>query len=327
MDANSTSPCPGQTIGILNIWSLKKDLRQSLLFFDEFWAYDFEHVLSVAHRDEPSRAMYLADCEYLAGKGIIKDLHPEHLGISPNPLKASRDQTRSLLMNILNEYEAHKESKSPEREFYSHIVRKLESAIHHIHSDLRAENTLLRSASLSISKKHYSNAIPILHPELELPPIPKNKSDQVFDIIIKTLPVPVEDTPLEKILDFRQDESVRGALLAIRNWQNDISRSDLSALEVAARLEHLVHEYESRIKLHKLKYRTGIFNTLVTTTAEVIEHMSRLKFSSAANALFSIQSRKIALLEAERSAAGREVAYIAFARERFQNKSSQQSST
>jgi hypothetical protein len=61
---------------------------------------------------------------------------------------------------------------------------------------------------------------------------------------------------------------------------------------------------------------------LVTTSAEVIEHMSHLKFASAAKALFSIQTRKIALLEAERAAVGREVAYIALAQERFKSNQS-----
>lgn len=60
-----------------------------------------------------------------------------------------------------------------------------------------------------------------------------------------------------------------------------------------------------------MKVNAGVLETVVTAGAEIIENLIRLKFGRLAQALFAIKHRRIALLEAERSAPGREVAYIA----------------
>lgn len=306
---------PGQTVGVLNLLSLQNGLRQGLLFFDEFWVYKFEHILSVAKRDNPTKVRFLEDCEYLAVQCIIKDLPIEKLGVSDATAQIAYKQVASTMLQALDALE---KEKPPSVDLCSRVILLLNRAKEGINLIMTAENTLLRTVALIISENYYANAIPILHLPLKLPIEAKKRSDQIFDVIIKSLPIPTEDTPFEQILEFRQDERARATLSGLRDWQNEISKSSLSAREIATRLEHLVHEYESQLKLHRLKYKTGVFNTLITTSAEIIEHMSRLKFSSAANALFSIRSRKIALLEAERSTVGREVAYISLARKRFE---------
>src|SRR5215212_5826679 len=57
-------------------------------------------------------------------------------------------------------------------------------------------------------------------------------------IVLKTLPVPSAKTSWEQITEFRSDPDSRSKFLALRNWMNDLSRTDLSPAEVEQKLEY-----------------------------------------------------------------------------------------
>ena len=56
---------------------------------------------------------------------------------------------------------------------------------------------------------------------------------------------------------------------------------------------------------------------IVVAVAETAENIAKLKFSALAKSLFALKHRRIELIDAERQAPGRELAYIVRARERF----------
>ena len=60
-----------------------------------------------------------------------------------------------------------------------------------------------------------------------------------------------------------------------------------------------------------------MFETLICTTAEIAESLVKFKWSNIAKKLFEVKHKQVALLKAEMSLPGREVAYIIKARERF----------
>lgn len=138
-------------------------------------------------------------------------------------------------------------------------------------------------------------------------------------IILKALPIPSSTTAWEHINEYRSDSNSQSKFLALRNWMNDLSRSDLKPNEIEQKLIFLVDQYQNHMKLHKMKTRKGTLETIVVTSAELIENIAKLKLSEAAKKLFSFRERKINLLETELSAPGREVAYILDAHERFRN--------
>ena len=71
------------------------------------------------------------------------------------------------------------------------------------------------------------------------------------------------------------------------------------------------------MQLHRMKTNVGTLETIVTTTAEVFGDLASFKWGKAAEALFSLKRRNVALLEGELTAPGNEVAYIVKARETF----------
>ena len=88
-------------------------------------------------------------------------------------------------------------------------------------------------------------------------------------------------------------------------------------------LEWLLDEYQTHMQLHSLKTGTGTLETVISTTLEIAENLVKIKWSKAAQALFSIRRRKLALLEAEASAPGREVSYVASAKGKFRDGSNE----
>ncbi len=159
-------------------------------------------------------------------------------------------------------------------------------------------------------------AFPILKRPIDSIDSRAQKND-ILELVINKLPVPSADTPWEKIIDFRNDPETQNKLLALKNWISEIPRSNFSIPEVEERLDHLTQEYRSYMELQRIKSNTGTLETIFVTTAEVVENLLRLSPSKATKSLFAIRNRKIALLESEKSAPGREVAFIIKALEQF----------
>lgn len=102
---------------------------------------------------------------------------------------------------------------------------------------------------------------------------------------------------------------------------SETARSKLSAEEVEEKLEYLLSEYQRHLNLHRLKTELGTIETVVVASAEILENLVKFKWSKIARGLFSIKHRRIALMEAELTAPGSEIAYIAGTREKFVNRS------
>lgn len=143
------------------------------------------------------------------------------------------------------------------------------------------------------------------------------KKENVAHIILHQLPIPSELTPWESILDFRHDSETAGKLLALRNWMNEVARAELPPNEIEEKLEWLIYDYKQHLDLHRMKINTTTLEAVVIATAEMFEHLVKFEFGKLAKGLFSLKHRRLDLIEGELNAPGREVAYIAKAKEKF----------
>ena len=147
-------------------------------------------------------------------------------------------------------------------------------------------------------------------------PDPTVRQD-VMDVVLASFPEPDEATPWEQIVEFRSDPDTRTQLLALRRWMSRVAQQDLSATEIADEIEWLVSEYQAHMRLHRMKITMGAVETVVTATAEALENVTKLRFGAVAKSVFFLKHRTIQLIEAERQAPGRELAYIIRARDHF----------
>jgi hypothetical protein len=176
---------------------------------------------------------------------------------------------------------------------------------------------LTRMSSIILREAQGLDAYPVLSSTI---PIARNshavKSD-IFHIVLNSLPIPDDSTPWEQILEFRSDPNSRSKFLDLRNWMSEVARAELKPNEVVEKLEYLMSQYQRHMELHRIKTDVGTLQTIVVTGAEVLGDLFSFKWGKAAEALFSLKKRNIALLEGELTAPGSEVAYIVKARETF----------
>jgi len=182
-------------------------------------------------------------------------------------------------------------------------------------------NIFLRLMSLQYRKSQGSDVFPILErgiPDHLPEPIEKSANlETVFQITLNNIPKPNDTVSWEKIIEFRDDPDTKGKFLGLRNWMNDISKANINPLEIEQKLEWLLHEYEQHMKFHRMKTNASTLETILVTTGEIAEDLVKFKFGKLAKLPFSIRQRKLALLEGELKAPGREVAFISKAQETF----------
>jgi hypothetical protein len=145
----------------------------------------------------------------------------------------------------------------------------------------------------------------------------QSKKTVVIQLALKSLPIPDESTSWEQIIEYRSDPDSRSKFLALRHWMSEVARAELAPAEVEEKLEYLIDQYQKHMRLHRMKTNVGTLETIVTTGAEFLGDLVSFKWGKAAEALFSLKRRQVALLEGELTAPGNEVAYIVKARETF----------
>lgn len=175
---------------------------------------------------------------------------------------------------------------------------------------------IARMVSIQLRELSQMDAYPIFYVPFEFP-VNQSKKHEVAQITFKALPVPKDSTPLEQIIEYRKDPATTSQFLALRCWMSEVARDELTPTETEEKLEYLLDQYLSHMKLHRMKTDTGTLETIVTTGAEVLGDLVSFKWGKAAQALFSLKRRQIALMEGELTSPGSEVAYIVKARETF----------
>jgi hypothetical protein len=140
---------------------------------------------------------------------------------------------------------------------------------------------------------------------------------RVLEIVLRAMPEPDDLTPWEAILEWRQDPQTQVHRRALNRWLSNVARAQGTQKDWQDEIGYLLDEYRQHLALHRMKASSGLVKTLIVTAADVAGKLASLKWGDAAKALFAVQERRIALLEAERSAPGRELAYIVKAHERF----------
>ena len=146
------------------------------------------------------------------------------------------------------------------------------------------------------------------------------KSSNIINIVIDAMPIVHPETPLEHIIEFKQNEENYNRFVNLRNWVTEMLHSDLSENEIKEKLEFLINEYERYLKLHKIKYGRGLFKTVVLGGAEMIENIIKFKLKDIAQGIFSVTEQNAELMLSELDAPGREISYLLKANKSFNPK-------
>jgi hypothetical protein len=118
-------------------------------------------------------------------------------------------------------------------------------------------------------------------------------------------------------LAFKSASDSSRMLLSLRTWIHKARRTAASPKEIAAELDSLIGEYKSYLRMHQIKTGEIVFETLVTAVADVVENLAKFRYGQLARMPFRMREKRMALLEAELNAPGRDISYIVKANELF----------
>jgi hypothetical protein len=181
---------------------------------------------------------------------------------------------------------------------------------------VRAVFTRIYSCNL---RREGFNAFPILQNRRQIGNVFPSGTDPVLEVVLKSMPIPDNQTPWQDIIEFRSDPESQKRLRRLRVWTRKFAKATTatSLAEMKQEIEVLLDDYEEHMKLHRMKVNKGTTQTLVTVAGKVAEDFVKLKWGELAKLSFILRERRISLLEAELKAPKRELAFISMARSRF----------
>lgn len=280
-------------IAMFPAFSPDRNLKREALLFDRIEIYGLDYLLKVASRWDKNGVFdewhFLREIGLIANPGIQFQLSAEEreraraVIIPESPIDAIRSVTPEDLERL--------EMVRAEAEA---ICRSYASWLR---SSGHADGVFLGDRSQEFGTEMGKHA--------------------VLRVVLKQFPVPSETTPWETVLDFRRDEASMLKYRRLRHWINQVARKEMTSTEIEDELLYLISEFEGAMKLHGMKTKASVIETIVTTSAEVLGNLAALKWGTAARTLFELRKQDIALMEAENSAPGREIAYLIDVKRRF----------
>ena len=289
----------------------RPNLKQFILAFDRIAVTSYNIWRDEAHDAEPfEKHPQRNDVMQLYEKGILFD--------SPLSLNDSIDLINN---NILNNIE-----QLHEKTYMSDMTRLFKGVTQKDFRELTLKIELNdyclmnRLISIAINNK-FKYDTQLLTPYFN-PFYVNDENDNnpiLFKIYLNRIPVPREDTPIEKIIDFKNDSDTVYKYSKIKHWLFRIATLELSVKEIEEELNESLLDYKRHMELYKIETKYSAAEMIVVTISEVLENLMRLKWGHVAKSCFSLKRTKVRLLKEEMKAPGASVAYIAKIEEHFKN--------
>ncbi|MEU5199008.1 hypothetical protein AB0G86_34055 [Streptomyces scabiei] len=304
----------GRPVAVIGIYP--QIPRHYLLLFDSIVMNNIESALD-AYAMAPDKDLQqgIADIRYLQERGVLELRMPSE--------EISEQYEEELLEYLLAVEEStpiqlrlpaapsvNELAERAKGELRSSREQEKGWAIERRKIDARARLTAIQLRHEGI------NAVPVLSsigPEKE----GGLTSAEVAEITLSALPAPSQDTPLESILEFRDDEEAIGTLAALHRWMRKTVVEAKSTQELRDEIEELLYLHSRHLKTHRMKYKNARLKTLVTAPLEILESIIKLRLSGLAAKPFEMREARINLLQAELTGPGGEVAFIERAAREF----------
>ena len=260
-------------------------LKCAVLLFDNIAVLHLSGFINFLARSHTEPALQ-AELDWLLERGVLTSINSLIVESFSNPFQEAADWFPKVALNAV--------------EYASWLAR-------------------LQLGALQLSGAGVAGGVLLcgLTPELLKLSSPSTGRANALSIVFDAFPEPDEQTSWEQILEFKADPDTGRQVAALKRWLSKVGQQELPPGELREEIEWLVQEYEAHMRLHRMKISAGNLETVVTTTAELLENIVKLKFGAIAKALFSFRQRNIQLLEAERQAPGRELIYLVRSRQRF----------
>jgi hypothetical protein len=134
---------------------------------------------------------------------------------------------------------------------------------------------------------------------------------EVLQYVLRQVPIPRANVPLQELLSFRADQGNRASLSRLQRWITEQSGKTKGPAELEDSFLSAYDDYRRAIALLDNKYLTTSLGLVVSVGAEVVDNLLRVKWGSAAKAVFSWRKASLERQAEEAKAPGNELAYLA----------------
>jgi hypothetical protein len=315
-------------------------LKQQLLLFDRLAIIELEEAISLARSSKKllggdDRYGPIAnDLEFLVDRGLVFEAGiferlPELMDQCNDPQEAlsfahlilaqkDHSDAHTAMQNLAKHAEG-KEGLS-KREF----ARFKRAFVKNIYMKVGFFQVASRIIAHRLRALDGVEASPILVGDLiSLPSLAKSDAERrrrktdVVEIVLRKVPMPSEDAPWEKILEFRDDPETKGFLQGLRVWMADLSKEGFSPVEATEKLDWMLFQRERHLKVHKITYNLTAFGEVFVAIMDVLEDVVKIKWGKAARGIVGLTRRKAELMKLEVESPAREVHYLMKARRAF----------
>lgn len=331
-------------IGVISSFDLlSTSLKREAIFFDKI---AIPNVLSEFTLKNSLLACPIRSIEYLIDAGIIIDPVKEYIGETHYLKSIGQDLYKKRLEVIYTKEKAL--AKELELQIQTYSAENLTAFIENLPNAILNEFERIgkkiqykfgipfqkfgasivcfknqldydrRGIAIDMQNRFSLNAFPLYSDETALNDDFVSGKDEIVKLVIEQLPEPdYENVAWEKILEFRSDPETKRLLNYLRHWISDHSKKEASWQELLEEILYYCSKYEEHIQLHKMKSKSCVLETLLMIPAEMIEGVIRLKPTNIVKTLFTFKRQKVELLEQEKIAPGRDLAYLIKARDEF----------
>lgn len=147
----------------------------------------------------------------------------------------------------------------------------------------------------------------------------ESKKNQVIQFILNDIPEPNYSTSWEQIIEYRSDLDVKNKYLALMNWVNKVSNSNMKLSEIKDEYDYLYNEYMQQFKLHKMKYNNSKIEVILNASVNFISNIATGNYTTSLKDLFQFNIKNAQLLQEEAKLSGKELAYIYHTSLKFRN--------
>jgi hypothetical protein len=146
---------------------------------------------------------------------------------------------------------------------------------------------------------------------------PIEQDHLVWKVVLKEMPQLDTRAPWEDVFGFRGEERTQHLVRCLRRWVRKVVAEEFTSAELEDEIRELIFEYDSHMRLARLRGGAGVFEFLITGAAEFAEDVIKLRFGKLAKLATAVLNRRVQLDQAEAQAPGRELALIPELKQRF----------
>lgn len=138
----------------------------------------------------------------------------------------------------------------------------------------------------------------------------ESKKYQVIQFVLNDIPEPNNSTSWEQIIEYRSDLDVKNKYLALMNWVNKVSNSNMKLSEIKDEYDYLYNDYMKQFKLHKMKFNSSKLEIILNASVNFLANIATGNYTTSMKDLFQFNVKNAQLLQEESKLPGKEIAYI-----------------